>query len=341
MPASKMLIDAFQVTNEIEIIKFRIAYLHEFVDKVIIAESNLTHSGTAKPLYFTEWFSAIDSRFKEKIEIIYVPLTANMTTWERERFTREYLRDHLVENFYGSRFILSDVDEIPSVEQVRKLSASTDTFHFHTPTFFRRLNWMLPDDHRNWARGVMGTISNAKLTNAGRYDKKLPRIEGAPGAHFSYLGFNSRSLLLKLESFAHHGEFNLDLWKSHIILNYSDKYIIDHLGRSRTKGFGVLEIVKNDQNIVVQAGAISMPEFFEFPLSTPIKIKRVLASIRLSAYVNRGFISKTAQNKYNLSVFLSSNRLPILLLISCEAIMSLFIPLYQKIRLNLKNKFNY
>ena len=40
-----MVIDAFPGFNEVELAEFRITYLKDVVDKVIIAESELTHSG--------------------------------------------------------------------------------------------------------------------------------------------------------------------------------------------------------------------------------------------------------------------------------------------------------
>lgn len=332
MTTRKLLVDAFQVTNELDLIKFRLTYLHNLVDKVVIAESNMTHSGDTKPLYFTNFYPQLESRFSDKIEIVYVPLDSNMTTWEREQFTREYLRNHLFDKYFGSRFILSDVDEIPSIDQVNRLLNVTGIFHFHTPTYFRRLNWKLIDGHSNWARGVMGTVTEKKLVNAGRYDKSLAKIGGSPGAHFSYLGFNSKKLELKLKSFAHHEEFEIDYWKSEDILNYCDKYVIDHLGRSRTKGYGILKIVNLDENLVIQAAEKFMPKMFEHPSSLPGSLSRFLASIKLSVFVNNRFLSKLVRKKYDFHTFVNSSNLRIIFFVFCETCMSITAPIYHRIR---------
>ena len=52
-----MVIDAFPGFNEVELAEFRISYLKDVVDKVIIVESELTHSGLSKPLYFANWLA--------------------------------------------------------------------------------------------------------------------------------------------------------------------------------------------------------------------------------------------------------------------------------------------
>ena len=43
-----MIIDAFSAFNEIELANFRIQYLEDYVDKVVIQESKLTYSGISK-----------------------------------------------------------------------------------------------------------------------------------------------------------------------------------------------------------------------------------------------------------------------------------------------------
>ena len=55
MISNNMVIDAFPGFNEIELAAFRINYLSESVDLVVIAEAKLTHSGIEKPLYFKNW----------------------------------------------------------------------------------------------------------------------------------------------------------------------------------------------------------------------------------------------------------------------------------------------
>ena len=94
-----MLIDAFPIFNEIELAEFRISYLSNLVDKVLIAESHLTNSGNDKPLYFSDWLSKNNS-FKSNVEVIYVPHTLSMESMERDIFTREYLINYLIENIY-------------------------------------------------------------------------------------------------------------------------------------------------------------------------------------------------------------------------------------------------
>ena len=48
------IIDCFTFFNELDLLEFRLKFLDPHIDHFIIAESNLTHSGKAKPFYFEE-----------------------------------------------------------------------------------------------------------------------------------------------------------------------------------------------------------------------------------------------------------------------------------------------
>jgi hypothetical protein len=332
-----MLVDAFQVTDEFDVISFRIQYLHSLVDKVIVAESSLTHAGADKPLYFSEWLPSLESKYREKIEVVIVPLTKNMTTWQRETFTREFIVKHLRLFYQNEKYILSDVDEIPSVDQVEELLKSSGTFHFHTPTFFRKLNWMLADNHKYWSRGIMGEVNLAVFENGGRYEKIIPKIGGKPGAHFSYLGFDAKKLVNKLSNFAHHEEFSSEHWQTKDTLAYCNHYKIDHLGRSRVKGFGVLEIIDSKENLVVSAAKQILPDLYDYD-SNQIKYKqRALASAKLTAYVSKSKISKISQKFFSIDTFLKETKLSIVLLTYLELIISFLTYTYHDLKHKIKD----
>ena len=108
------MVDAFPGFNEIELAEFRIRYLSELVDKVVIAESSLTQSGLEKKLYFQDWLENQTADLQNKIEVLKVPLEKLHTSWEREIFTREFLMDHLRITYPNAKFqwlcILMEVD---------------------------------------------------------------------------------------------------------------------------------------------------------------------------------------------------------------------------------------
>jgi hypothetical protein len=319
-----MLIDAFPIFNEIELAKFRISYLSNLVDKVLIAESHLTNTGNSKPLYFSEWLSKNNS-FKSNVEVIYVPHTLSMESMERDIFTREYLINYLIKKYPHAKYILSDLDEIPSTDQIRKLLNSSGNFHFKTPTSYRRLNWLLIDNiHAEWSRGVMGDVKFAEKSNAGRFNKMIPLINGESGAHFSWLAKDSKSIYEKIKSTAH-TELNKPYWRSDKIIVFCDKYKIDHLGRARNKGFGLLRIeISKKNNSVIFAAKKELTELFDNNVDTPKKLLRIYASVKLSVYLGQGFLSKISQKLFKIDYFLESKNIIIIIIVSVEYFMILF-----------------
>ena len=303
-----LVIDAFPGFNEIALANFRIKYLNDWVDRVVIAESEMTHSGEPKPLYFSEWIAGCKESFREKVTIIKVPLNELMTNWEREIFTREYVAQFLIDNFPNDFFILSDLDEIPSTDQIKRLKVSTGIFHFNTPTSYRKSNWLLVDSHSEWSYGVLGKIADLrKFPNGARFSK-LPKIEGEPGGHFSYFGHDSYLMSRKYQSFAH-AELNHHVWWDASLLRFCDKYRIDHLGRSRSKGFGLFKVSSNKETSIIEQIAHRFPANFDSAKDLPPRICRIYASIRLTSYMNHGLISNFKRRILSPSIFFESSLL--------------------------------
>jgi len=288
---NKLIIDAFPVFNELDLFRFRISYLGSLVDRFVIAESNLTHSGVPKPLFVTTWLAQFDQETREKFHVLQVPLEDLKSSWEREIFTREYLAKYLTKTFSSARFILSDLDEIPSQKQVQTLKNKKGIFHFVTITSYRKSNWTLVDSHSNWHLGVMGEVSELEgLPNGGRFSK-LSIIDADFGAHLSYFGCDSQTLSKKFQATAH-TELNENFRSDPNLLNFSDHYRVDHLGRGRSPGFGVFQVVGLGENAVIDEIRKHHPQHFDKGNDLPSKKSRILASIWLTSYVGNGPISK-------------------------------------------------
>jgi hypothetical protein len=321
-----IVVDAFPGFNEVELAEFRINYLRNFVERVVIVESTLTHSGNVKPLYISNWLATQPQAFKDRVEVVEVDLSNLSTSWEREIHTREYLFDYIKKEFPDSRYILSDLDEIPSVSQVVNLRNSTGTYHFHTPTSYRRLNWELSDSHANWKLGLMGEINSNDKPNAGRFFK-YPLMPGDPGMHFSYLGGGSKAISEKYSAIAH-TELNVNYWKSSELFNYCDKFRIDHLGRGRNRGMGVFHVNVNSNNDVLLCARAKFPQLYDEGEDLPNILFRMLASIKVSSYVGTGLIAKVQQKLFKPSFFFSS-RSP---LVQIGPIFELFIVIIYQIK---------
>lgn len=328
------VVDAFPAFNEFRLAKFRITYMSEFVKHVVIAEARFTQSGLEKPLLFREWLKKQSDDLRSKVTVIEVPLSQNWTAWEREIFTREYLFNYIKEKYANSKFILSDLDEIPSRIQLRFMIDNDGLFRFLTPTYFRKVNWQLQDDHANWSRGIFGDTSANAFPNGGRFTKSIPVISQYPGGHFSWLGIDQNSVGQKSQAAAHR-ELNETFWTSAELINFCDFYRIDHLGRSRSKGFGLFKILTSSSDDILSAISLEFPELLDDGTDCPPYIYRVLASIKLTSYVSNDNLAKFVRRRIDVSHFLDSNSPLILLNISRELVLTLLYQLRNYFRLKL------
>jgi hypothetical protein len=277
-----MIIDAFLGLNEIPLADFRIKYLSSIVDKTIILESKTTHSGNPKDLHFTNWLSS--GKMKDfDIEVIYVDLKGVEGSWNRERHSRDYLVNYIYTRYPDSTFLLTDLDEIPSREQVKQvIHRLSNPVHLHTPTAYRYGNFMLNSKAGSgWRRAVLSKTSYTKLPQGGRYEKLPLGNSDFSGIHLSHLRFSPESIEYKLNSFAH-----IELGNRHLgstgLLDYCDYWLIDHLGRFFTENQGLLELRHLKSFSEIQLEMWNMNEcWFKFPETQP-KIKRLLASMTVT-----------------------------------------------------------
>ena len=66
-----MIYDCFSFFNELDLLEIRLNTLDSVVDKFVIVESTLTHTGNPKPLYYAENKKRFE-KFKDKIIHIIV-----------------------------------------------------------------------------------------------------------------------------------------------------------------------------------------------------------------------------------------------------------------------------
>lgn len=286
-----MIVDAFLGFNEIDLAEFRISYLSGFVDHTVIGESRTTHSGVTKKLFFKEWHEGIDPSLRTKITVVEIPLDNFSDSWGREIGSREFLAEYVKFNFPGAKFILSDLDEIPSTSQIDSLNKNSGIFHFTTPTYYRRVNWKLKDKHSTWSRGVCGEIELLKAENGGRFSS-YPLVDGEPGVHLSYLGMSDLKLRQKLTSFAH-TELAENRFAAAGIIDFCDYFRINHLGQSRMKGFGLFEISEAKAEDLKELIRVKFSDLVDNDPQRPGYLRRFWASMRLSAFLRRRSVAES------------------------------------------------
>jgi hypothetical protein len=311
-----MIIDIFLGFNEIRLAEFRIRYLSSRVDHTIIGEARTTHSGVAKRLFFKEWFETLDSSLKSKVTLVEIPLDNFDDSWQREIGSREFLAEYAKLNFPGTKFVLSDLDEIPSISQLDLLKENSGIFHFTTPTYYRRANWRLKDKHATWARGVCGEIQLLQAENGGRFSS-YPLIGGEPGVHLSYLGMSDIELRDKITSFAH-TELLVNRFAADGIIDFCDNFRINHLGQSRAKGFGLFEISKPESKDLWNMILVNFPDLVDDASTLiPGYGRRFWASVRLSVYLSRQSQDTSSQQDKSFREEISSSGLIVYALFEC------------------------
>ncbi len=122
-----MIIDAFMLFNELDILEFRLKLLWDDVDKFVIVEADKTFSGLEKPFYFEQHQSrfawAKDKIHYHKIHISTQglkldekPKKCDYTSdfWKIEQQQRNAIIDACAGFDDGDTLILGDLDEIPA-----------------------------------------------------------------------------------------------------------------------------------------------------------------------------------------------------------------------------------
>ena len=240
--------DCFTFFNEIDLLKIRLEYLYDHVDYFVISESNQTHSGHPKPLYFEDNKSLFSRWLHKIIHIVddhyglnshefsrpsaYDPSAAQ---WTLERSQRDAIWRGLDQATEGDLVIVTDVDEIWNPRLLRLLSTSAAvpsvarlgmSFHYYYVNCVG-----VGQNNRLWTHPYyfkLGSLPAGRSLSSVRTETKLPTIRGV-GWHFSYLG-GEEKIREKLEAFAHQ-EYNTEEYKDLVHLQRSLDLCIDHLKR--------------------------------------------------------------------------------------------------------------
>ena len=134
------LYDCFIFNNETDLLDLRLNILNNYVDYFVIVESEETFTGLKKKLVFD-----IKNYAKFKDKIIYAVINKfpeNFTSaWQNESFQRNYLLN-LLDNANSEDFIMiSDLDEIPNLENINLIDYNEKLLVFEQRLFFIKINY--------------------------------------------------------------------------------------------------------------------------------------------------------------------------------------------------------
>jgi beta-1,4-mannosyl-glycoprotein beta-1,4-N-acetylglucosaminyltransferase len=233
--------DCFMYYNEDTILELRLNQLNQYVDYFIIVESTFNHKGEKKDLNFD-----INKFVKFKDKIKYYTLDSQSPEIEEIKtndsedeksskyILNGYRRDHYQRNYLskGIKYadaediiIISDIDEIPKLENVNLETVRNDLILFNQKMCYYMFN--LYHEDYNW---VGSRLCKKKRLESPQWlrdvkPKKYPlwRLDNLfsknkyanikfindGGWHFSYL--NTPELIeQKLKSYTHHREYDLN-----------------------------------------------------------------------------------------------------------------------------------
>ena len=230
--------DCFMYFDEDLLLDLRLHTLNKFVKKFVITEATYTHNGNKKKLNFDiEKFK----KFKDKITYIIVddqpdnimPLLKNearhkrgekliLNGMARDYYQRENLLKGIKEAEENDLIIISDLDEIPNLNQLNFNEIDNNIVIFEQKMFYYKLNLFYEEytwqgtkavKRKNfispqWLRNIKGKkYSKWRLDtffSKKKYSNLLFVKNG--GWHFTCLR-SPEELEKKLLNFAHHYEF--------------------------------------------------------------------------------------------------------------------------------------
>ena len=235
------IFDCFMFFDEEMLLDFRLNYLNDYVDKFVIVESPYTHSGEKRKLLFDlNKFQ----KFKEKISYIVVDKEPSgiskiietdgediknskyiLNAAKRENFQRNCIQEGLKAAHSNDMILISDLDEIPNLEQTSLKNIKNKLIFFKQKLFYYKFNLKLNSFDWFGTKGCRkaNLLSPQWLRNIK--DKKYPfwRLDSLfsrtkyqdicfienGGWHFSYMK-TAKNIEKKLTSYLHHREYDLE-----------------------------------------------------------------------------------------------------------------------------------
>ena len=223
-----MIIDAFPMNDELDMLECRLVELHDVVDGFVLVEAEVDHQGNPKPLHyannlerFAEWGSKIRHVIVRAEDMPSVEEHPN--PWAREHAQREHIARGVSDLPDDTVILQSDVDEIPRRLYVRNCRPRRGAWlSFPMQGRFWSLNWLYPEpwfgtvaarlgDLRDEPLGIwpwMRDSRNGMPHPHGAAPTSQPIVTTSPrnrppaGWHLSWLGGPERALK-KVGSFCH------------------------------------------------------------------------------------------------------------------------------------------
>lgn len=211
------IIDCFIFYNEIDMLKFRLEYLYDIVDKFILVECTLTHSGDKKELYY-EQNKHLFEKYNDKIVHIIVndlPTKEEAEdAWVREKMHRNCINRGISQLSLNQDdiIVVCDVDEIPDRHTLRLAknhNFENAVYSLEQDMYYYNLNSRMKN---KWYHCRLVTyftylyVFNSIVDNIRIFNMAYIIQNG--GWHFSFFG-DAKFIQNKIKHYAHQ-EWNKD-----------------------------------------------------------------------------------------------------------------------------------
>jgi len=214
-----MIVDTFMFYNELAVLELRLTVLDEWVDRFVIVESEVNHTGGPKELFFQRNKKRFE-QWAHKIEHIIVTAEESPTDenpWSREKYQRACILRGLDGVPDDAIVMVSDVDEIPDFTKIPFENLKNVVTSVHMWMFEYSLDHIFKGEP--WFGTVITNCALFKRSGPNYFREnrwKFPVIHWA-GWHLSSFG-DANHVWNKIQTYAHahddkHKNMSLDNFK--------------------------------------------------------------------------------------------------------------------------------
>ena len=235
------IFDCFMYFDEEILLDLRMNILDKYVDYFVIVESTFTHKGEERKLHFNHKrfkkfenkiiYLVYDEKPKDIKEILKNDIEPDISNkfiinaLLRENGQRNFIINGLKDADDDDYILVSDVDEIPNLEEVNFSKINQKILLFRQDMFYYKFNLNLPNFSWTGTKGCkkrnlispqwLRNIKDRKY-NFFRFDTFFSKtkymnikIINNGGWHFTNLK-NAKEIEYKLKSYLHHREFDVN-----------------------------------------------------------------------------------------------------------------------------------
>ena len=197
-----MIHDCFTFYNEFEVLRKRLRYLYTHVDKFVLVESTVTHSGQPKELFFDTHKGMFAEYLDKIVHVVVKDNPVDDNPWSRENHQRDCITRGLAGAGADDIVMISDVDEIPHIAVLETYKGAPDVAAVNMYAFQYSFKYI--QDHEPWVGTVLTTRKHVDTTSPQKFRDtrwSYPMFVSA-GWHLSSFG-DAKHVYNKIKTFAH------------------------------------------------------------------------------------------------------------------------------------------